>query len=105
VSAARVLRCAWESGWWRGPRSPAPSGSASSLAIRYVTWITASATSRLYQSAKLNEALMTPLRTAALVVLFTLAALSAVETLVESYNLGGGLWAARVRDTSSLVSR
>jgi hypothetical protein len=35
---------------------------------------------------------MTPLRTAALVVLFTLAALSVVETFVESYNLGGGLW-------------
>jgi hypothetical protein len=38
---------------------------------------------------------MTPLRTAALVVLFTLAALSAVETFVESYNLGEGLWALR----------
>ena len=38
---------------------------------------------------------MTPLRTAALVVLFTLAALSAVTTFVESYNLGGGLWASR----------
>jgi hypothetical protein len=31
---------------------------------------------------------MTPLRTTALVVLFTLAALSAVATFVESYNLG-----------------
>jgi hypothetical protein len=48
---------------------------------------------------------MTPLRTTALVVLFTLAALSAVETFVESYNLGEGLWAAQVRITSSLVSR
>jgi hypothetical protein len=38
---------------------------------------------------------MTPLRTAALVVLFTLAALSAVATFVESYNLGAGLWASR----------
>ena len=38
---------------------------------------------------------MTPLRTAVLVVLFTLAALSAVETFVESYNLGEGLWALR----------
>jgi hypothetical protein len=27
--------------------------------------------------------------------LFTLAALSAVETFVESYNLGEGLWALR----------
>jgi hypothetical protein len=36
---------------------------------------------------------MTPLRTAAIVVLFTLAALSAVATFVESYNLGEGLWA------------
>jgi hypothetical protein len=36
---------------------------------------------------------MTPLRTTALVVLFTLAALSAVETFVEAYNLGEGLWA------------
>jgi|HubBroStandDraft_3_1064219.scaffolds.fasta_scaffold1589571_1 hypothetical protein len=34
---------------------------------------------------------MTPLRTTALVVLFTLAALSSVATFVESYNLGGGL--------------
>ena len=38
---------------------------------------------------------MTPLRTTALVVLFTLAALSAVATFVESYNLGEGLWASR----------
>jgi hypothetical protein len=38
---------------------------------------------------------MTPLRTAALVVLFTLAALSAVETFAEAYNRGGGLWAWR----------
>jgi hypothetical protein len=38
---------------------------------------------------------MTPLRTAALVVLFTLAALSAVETVVEAYNHGEGLWALR----------
>jgi hypothetical protein len=38
---------------------------------------------------------MTPLRTAALVVLFTLAALSSVATFVESYNLGEGLWAFR----------
>ena len=38
---------------------------------------------------------MTPLRTAALVVLFTLAALSVVVTFVESYNLGEGLWALR----------
>jgi hypothetical protein len=35
---------------------------------------------------------MTPLRTAALVVLFALAALSAVETFVELYE---GLWALR----------
>ena len=38
---------------------------------------------------------MTPLRTAALVVLFILAALSSVATFVESYNLGEGLWALR----------
>jgi hypothetical protein len=38
---------------------------------------------------------MTPLRTTALVVLFSLAALSAVATFVESYNLGEGLWASR----------
>ena len=38
---------------------------------------------------------MTPLRTAALVVLFTLAALSSVATLVESYNSGEALWAFR----------
>ena len=38
---------------------------------------------------------MTPLRTTALVVLFTLAALSAVETFVESYKRGEGLWALR----------
>jgi hypothetical protein len=37
---------------------------------------------------------MTPLRTAALVVLFTLAALSSVMTFVESYR-GEGLWASR----------
>ena len=37
---------------------------------------------------------MTPLRTAALVVLFTLAALSSVATFVESYR-GGGSWALR----------
>ena len=36
---------------------------------------------------------MTPLRTAVLAVLFALAALSAVQTFVESYNLGEGLWA------------
>jgi hypothetical protein len=36
---------------------------------------------------------MTPLRMAALVVLFTLAALSTVETFVESYNSGEALWA------------
>jgi hypothetical protein len=35
---------------------------------------------------------MTPLRTAALVVLFALAALSAVETFVESYHRGGAWW-------------
>jgi hypothetical protein len=29
------------------------------------------------------------------VVLFALAALSAVETVVEAYNLGEGLWALR----------
>jgi hypothetical protein len=40
-------------------------------------------------------AVMTPLRTAALVVLFSLAALSAVETVVEAYNRGEGLWALR----------
>jgi hypothetical protein len=38
---------------------------------------------------------MTPLRTAALVVLFSLCALSAAATFVESYNLGEGLWASR----------
>ena len=38
---------------------------------------------------------MSPSRTAVLVVLFTLAALSSVATFVESYNLGEGLWALR----------
>jgi hypothetical protein len=38
---------------------------------------------------------MTPLRTAVLVVLFALAALSSVATFVDSYNLGEGLWALR----------
>jgi hypothetical protein len=38
---------------------------------------------------------MSPLRTAVLVVLFTLAALSSVATFVEAYNLGEGLWALR----------
>jgi hypothetical protein len=38
---------------------------------------------------------MTPLRTAVLVVLFTLAALSAVETFAELSDHGGGLWALR----------
>jgi hypothetical protein len=38
---------------------------------------------------------MTPLRTAALVVLFTLAALSSVATFLEAYNRGEGLWALR----------
>ena len=38
---------------------------------------------------------MTPLRTAVLVVLFALAALSSVETFVESYNSGEALWALR----------
>ena len=33
---------------------------------------------------------MTPLRTAVLVVLLALAALSSIATLVESYNLGRG---------------
>ena len=40
---------------------------------------------------------MTPLRTAALVVLFALAALSVVQTFVESYNRGE---AVEVSDTS-----
>jgi hypothetical protein len=44
---------------------------------------------------RLEDAVMTPLRTAAVVVLFALAALSAVETVVEAYNLGEGLWALR----------
>jgi hypothetical protein len=44
---------------------------------------------------RLEEAVMTPLRTAALLVLFTLAALSTVETFVESYNSGEALWAFR----------
>jgi hypothetical protein len=43
---------------------------------------------------------MTPLRTAALVVLFTLAALSAVETFVESYHRGGG-WVSATNETRS----
>lgn len=38
---------------------------------------------------------MTPLRTTALVVLFALAALSAVETAVEAYNRGEDFWALR----------
>jgi hypothetical protein len=38
---------------------------------------------------------MSPLRMAVLVLLFALAALSAVETFVESYNLGEELWAFR----------
>jgi hypothetical protein len=37
---------------------------------------------------------MSPLRTAALVLLFTLAALSSVATFVEAYR-GDGLWALR----------
>jgi hypothetical protein len=40
---------------------------------------------------------MTPLRTGALVVLFALAALLAVETFVEAYNRGEGLWALMAR--------
>jgi hypothetical protein len=44
---------------------------------------------------RLERPLMTPFRTTAVVVLFTLAALSAVATFVESYNLGEGLWASR----------
>jgi hypothetical protein len=38
---------------------------------------------------------MSPLRNAVLVVLFALAALSTVETFVESYNSGEALWAFR----------
>jgi hypothetical protein len=38
---------------------------------------------------------MTPLRLAALALLFALAALSAAETFVEAYNRGEGLWALR----------
>jgi hypothetical protein len=48
---------------------------------------------------------MTPLRTAVLVVLFALAALSSVATFVESYNSGEALWAARIGIAASLVSR
>jgi hypothetical protein len=44
---------------------------------------------------------MTPLRTAALVVLFALAALSAVETFVESYPRGGGLVVSATNETRS----
>jgi|HubBroStandDraft_4_1064222.scaffolds.fasta_scaffold1588234_1 hypothetical protein len=44
---------------------------------------------------------MTPLRTAALVVLFALAALSAVETFVESYHRGGGLVVSATNETRS----
>jgi hypothetical protein len=47
---------------------------------------------------------MTPLRTAALVLLFSLAALSAVEAFVESYHRGAGLEAGRVRATPYGVS-
>ena len=39
---------------------------------------------------------MTPFRTAALIVLFALAALSSVATFFEAYNRGEGLWALRV---------
>jgi hypothetical protein len=48
---------------------------------------------------------MTPLRTTALVVLFSLAAVSAVASFVEAYNLGEGLWAVRVGTEASLVNR
>jgi hypothetical protein len=44
---------------------------------------------------------MTPLRTAALVVLFTLAALSEVATIVESYHRGGGLVVSATNETRS----
>jgi hypothetical protein len=47
---------------------------------------------------------MSPLRTAVLVVLFTLAALSSVATFVESYNLGEGLWALRAGHQFALES-
>jgi hypothetical protein len=38
---------------------------------------------------------MSPLRTAVLVALFTLATISSVVTFVEAYNRGEGLWALR----------
>jgi hypothetical protein len=44
---------------------------------------------------------MTPLRTAALVVLFALAALSAVETFVEAYNRGGRLVVSATNETNT----
>jgi hypothetical protein len=47
---------------------------------------------------------MTPLRTTALVVLFTLAALSSVATFVESYNLGERLWALKAAHQFALES-
>jgi hypothetical protein len=48
---------------------------------------------------------MSPLRTAVLVVLFALAALSSAASFVEAYNRGEGLWAARVGTAASLVTR
>ena len=42
---------------------------------------------------------MTPLRTAALLVLFTLAALSSVATFVESYNRGERLAVSDTNET------
>ena len=45
---------------------------------------------------RLQRPVMTPFRTAALIVLFALAALSSVATFFEAYNRGEGLWALRV---------
>src|ERR1700733_11994243 len=80
-----------------GGGRPAGVGPAHSLGRTTVTQITVRKIGSCYlpvvSQHRLKEAVMSPLRTAVLVALFTLAALSSVVTFVEAYNLGEGLWA------------
>jgi hypothetical protein len=93
LAVVAAIRMEWCGEW----REPGLSLAAPSLGRITVTEITVRQVGVLYlpvvSQHRLEEAVMTPLRTAALVLLFSLAVLSSVSTFVESYNLGKGLWA------------
>jgi hypothetical protein len=88
----------WGALWWCGSRwRRAGLGPRHSLGRTTVIQITVREVGACYlpvaSQHRLEEAVMSPLRTAVLVALFTLATLSSVVTFVEAYNRGEGLWA------------